>query len=142
MGREFPFFLLLPFSAACKGDEPTIGQQKVNICAEFEMNMVFNPVSTTTVISITLLHPRRCSVYLPLPAWRHRQKVCGVYHTQLCVCERDHVIRSYMDYALRKLFLDLFWKGWNWHKYSGKMWKLLWWVGAMSIVSLPLTNAI
>lgn len=75
--------------------------------------MVFNPMSTTIVCSITLLQPSRCSVYLPLPASRHRRKVRWVYYTQLCVCfcVREHVIRSYMDYALQKAVPRLVLKG-------------------------------
>lgn len=74
-------------STVWRGDELTIGQQKVNILVEHKMNMVFNPMSTTIVCSITLLYLSRCSIYPPLPASRRLLKECvGLLDSAFCVC--------------------------------------------------------
>lgn len=100
--------LQVTMSTVWRGDELSIGQQKVNICVEQKMNMVFNPMSTTILCSITLVHPSCCSIYLPLPASRH----CGFIRLGFCSCFLCACVCACVcDCILQKLLLDFILNG-------------------------------
>ena len=124
-------------STVWRGDELTIGQHKVNIRVEHKMNTVFNPMSTTIVCSVALLHRSRCSIYLlPLAASRHRQRVCGFIRPGF-VCVWENMGSAATWITLRQSCSWTCFERAQIGRSGGKMWRLLWRVGLMIIVSLP-----